>query len=423
MEHISGEISGMAFGGLGILRHEGQVLFVPYTAVGDQIRCRIVRKHKNYSEAKLLAVDVPSPLRTIPKCPYFGTCGGCQLQHLDEAGQLAYKQQSVVDALTRIGKLSNVVVDPIISTQKRWAYRRHITLTLKEERGFFTSGYIADDHRSFLAVTQCPIFLDSSVQVLQKVQELAGSLEAAPGNEGKLVIHKLSVGYFLQFHFKELPKNGLIIIQNALTNNPEWMGSSISTPQKTYQLSQRELSLDIEGLTIHFSPRAFIQNHPEQSLNIYRMIQKIAEGSSKVLDFYCGIGIASLLLARQGKKVIGVENNREAVKMARENGIRNGCNQLSFICEDVKKVVKNLLEKELPDLVIVNPPRVGLEREVVEAFSGKLPHTLLYISCMPATLARDLKVLVAQGYRLEKCQPFDMFPQTGHVETVAVLVS
>lgn len=420
---ISGEIESLAFGGKGILRHEGQVVFVPYTAPGDRITCRVTHQAKSYSEAKMISLETPGAQRTDPRCPYFGTCGGCQLQHLNYAEQLYYKRKSVIDALQRIGKLDHIKVDAVVPAETRWAYRRHITLTLNETQGAFQTGYIADDHRTFLPVTQCPIFLDPSEPLLQQVQELARQLKASTGNSGKVVLLKLQdKGYFLQWHFKHLPPNAIATVEKALSEHEDWAGCSIATRKSLHHLGDEELTLALEGLSIRFSPRAFIQNHPEQSLKIYRMILAEAAGAVNALDFYCGIGIASLLLARQGVFVKGVEQNREAIKTARANSVLNGCSKATFVEADVKTVARDLLETVHPDFVIVNPPREGMEREVTEALGNSSLRRLVYISCMPATLARDLSLLYRQGYGIERCQPFDMFPQTGHVETVTVLV-
>lgn len=414
---VTGEIVSMAFGGKGILRHENQVIFVPYTAPGDRITCSIVRQAKSYAEAKLLTVLKPSSQRVVPACPYFGKCGGCQLQHIDYSAQLSYKYQSVVDALQRIGKLESIDIAPIVPADSRWAYRRHITLTLQECEGRLQLGYIADDHRSFLPISQCPIFAPSDNLILQNIQEIVGEL--APG---KLVLFKQSDNkFYLQWHFKHLPSKGIQTLKNALSKHLEWVGCSISTASSSYEIGKQELITDVEGLSIRYSPRAFIQNHPEQSLNIYRYIlnEVLKRNAASVLDLYCGIGITSLLLARQGINVIGVESNREAVKMAKANQKGNACEGASFIQADVKAVIGNLMNSR-HDCAIVNPPRIGMERDVIETLRQKGPKTLVYVSCMPATLARDLKLL-QERYRIEKCQPFDMFPQTGHVETVAIL--
>ncbi|MCE5317977.1 MAG: class I SAM-dependent RNA methyltransferase [Parachlamydia sp.] len=423
MTLISGEIESIAFGGKGILRHEGKVVFIPYTAPQDRVTCRITHQHKNYSEAEIVTLDSPSPQRVEPLCPYFGKCGGCQLQHMTYEAQLEYKRQSVSDALSRIGKL-NVQVEPVVPAEMRWAYRRHIALTVKASNGRFNVGYIADDHVSFLPVSQCPIFLDPSHSLLQQIQELTNSLEASPSNSGKLMIFKQGDRFFLQWHFKELPANAVAIMEKALTVHSQWAGCCIATPRSLHQLGNSNLELMIDGLSIQFSSRAFLQNHPEQSLNIYRMVQAQAETTKacKALDFYCGIGILSLLLARQGIAVKGVEQNGEAIKTARENSARNRITGAEFVKGDVKNTAEHQLSSMQPDFVIVNPPREGMDSKVIEALLASQVRTIVYISCMPSTLARDLKLL-CQKYRFERCRPFDMFPQTGHVETVAILQS
>lgn len=421
MTLISGEIESLAFGGKGILRHKGKVIFIPYTAPHDRLTCRITQQHKSFSEAKIAAIESPSPQRIEPPCPYFGMCGGCQLQHIDYKGQLEYKQKSVSDALQRIGKL-DLQVEPVVPAEMRWAYRRHIALTVKPENGRFRIGYIADDHATFLPVTQCPIFLDPPHPLFQQVQALAHDLEAAAHNSGKLMIFKQNERFFLHWHFKKLPSNALRIMEKALADFPEWSGCCLSTPEGRHHLGHPDLELTIDGLSIQFSPRAFLQNHPEQSMNIYKMVQSeaIKAKAQKTLDLYCGIGILSLLLARQGIAVTGVEQNGEAIKTAQENCARNQIACASFVKGDVKETAQILLKSLQPDFIIANPPREGMDPKAVEALLAHPAEKMAYISCMPSTLARDLKLL-CRKYRMERCQPFDMFPQTGHVETVAIL--
>lgn len=418
---ISGEIESLAFGGKGILKAGGKVIFIPYTAPQDHVTCRITRQHKNYSEAEIVTIDSPSPQRIEPFCPYFGKCGGCQLQHIAYEGQLEYKRQSVSDALKRIGKLQ-VHVEPVVPAETRWNYRRHIALTVKAEQRTFKIGYIADDHATFLPISQCPIFLDPTHSLFHKIQDVASSLQAEPGNSGKLMLFKQMDRFYLHWHFKNLPSNAVALMEKALSDYSDWSGCSITTPRTQHQFGNSKLELEIDGLSIQFSSRAFLQNHPEQSLNIYRMVQAEAERNKakRALDFYCGIGILSLLLARQGIAIKGVEQNLEAIKTAQENSARNRIAGAEFAKGDVKDKAEFMLSSMQPDFVIVNPPREGMDPKVIEAILAHPARTLVYISCMPSTLSRDLKLL-CQKYRIEKCQPFDMFPQTGHVETVAVL--
>jgi len=428
---VQGKIESLAFGGQGILRKEGLVIFVPFTAPGDLVTCRITKKKSSFAEAEVLTIDQPSPQRITPRCPYFGVCGGCQLQHLNEAAQLSYKQQAVEDALKRIGQLELDSVLPIIPATQQWAYRRHVQLSLRQAKGTnqgFIAGYIAVDNRSLVQAEVCPIFIPDSEMVLKQLQHFCQQLVSDPHNEGKVTLLKQDQGqnqgnYLLHFHFKFSPKNMQEACEKALKQWKNWTGIVVSTPKGRKTFGQVQCKMKIDELEFSFSSDAFIQNHPEQSLNIYRHLVKIAqqEGASRALDLYCGIGCTSLLLAGQMEKVVGFESNKEAVRLAKENGVANQVKNVEFFCADVKDVLGEWIEKLKADFVVVNPPRIGLDPRVIEGLIAHRPKEIVYISCMPATLARDLHLLVKQGYRMKSCQAFDMFPQTAHVETVVHL--
>jgi 23S rRNA (uracil1939-C5)-methyltransferase len=426
-ELITGEVQDLAFGGFGVIRHEGLVIFVPFTAPGDRIVCRVTKCKKNFAEGEIVEILQKGTSRISPLCPHYGRCGGCQLQHLNYAAQLKYKQNSVKDALTRIGGFSFSEVPVISGAEAQWSYRRHVTLSLHlNSGGHFSAGYVAADHYSFLEISQCPIFVDPKDPLIHQVQTVAEALQADPGNEGRVVImkhqHQIPDRYVLLFHFKHLPANALNVLKKALEENKNWSGIQLKAPRYNQALGDSTLQCRMDSLTFSFSPEAFIQNHPEQSLAIYRKICSIAETSPAgvILDLYCGIGISSLMIAKAGKKVLGVESNAEAVKLANDNAKMNGISTARFIKADVKDVVLNLLKKESPGMVLINPPRIGLEKSVRDAFLEGMPNEIIYVSCMPSTLARDLKELSAK-YEILSCTAYDMFPQTAHVETLVHL--
>lgn len=417
MDIVQGIVSALAFGGEGILRADGLVIFVPFTAPGDTIRCRITSKKKNFARGELINIIEKSPQRTTPRCPYFGTCGGCQLQHITYEAQVQHKRTCVEDALLRIGKLPLERAPEIVPSQHHWAYRRHVTLTLQPHEGHYIAGYIGVDNHTVIKVDVCPIFVPEEDRVIINLQKLVGQIRA--GSSGKVSILKQEDGCLLQFHFAEMPENCASVCENAVQGNL-WKGIAVSTPTHTLSFGVVEAKCQIDTLTFDFSLRAFIQNHPEQSLNIYRQICQIAKKTTAqhILDLYCGIGISSILLAQMGASVVGVESNREAVKLAKQNAQNNRIQKTRFMEADVGKILHALLLKEKPDLVIVNPPRIGLEERVRHALLEHGPRHLIYVSCNPTTLARDLQQLGNSGYRISYCEAFDMFPQTAHIETL-----
>lgn len=424
-EIFSGQVQDLAFGGQGIVRHEGFVIFVPFTAPGDSIRFRITHKKKNFAQGELVEVLQASPERAPPRCPYFGTCGGCQLQHITYEAQLKYKQQSIQDALHRIGSLPNALVLPVVAAQQRWNYRRRVLFNLRPYKGHYTAGYLATDNHSLVVVEQCPIFIPQEEPLIARVQQIVSKLENRHEQAGKLMLLKEDHGRFLlHFQFESLPSNAVEILEKSLAEVPSCSGILATSRNEQYVFGIVDPQLVIDGLTFSFSPQAFIQNHPEQSLNIYHSIVTHAKNlnAQKILDLYCGIGISSLLLTNQGLTVIGVESNKEAIKRAQSNALVNKLEKKArFIQADVQHILKNLLKQEHPELVIVNPPRTGLDTKVIQTLLVQAPQSILYISCMPSTLARDLKFFCGNGYKLLPVEAYDMFPQTAHVEILALL--
>ncbi|MEI6806304.1 MAG: class I SAM-dependent RNA methyltransferase [Myxococcaceae bacterium] len=321
-------VSNIAFGGDGVIRHEGKVVFVPFVLPGEQIEFEITQSKKSHAFGRLIRVLNSHPDRVTPKCEYYGRCGGCQLQHASYNLQLKIKQQFVEDALIRIGKLENIQVSPIIGTKHQWVYRRRINLHQRGDK----KGFIGVDGHTLVEITHCEIF---------------------SGN-----------------------------------------------------------SLDLD-------PDIFVQTHPEQSERLYQdLLQKIQIlGTPKILDLYCGMGILTARLADLGCQITGIELNPKAINWAKKNHTQ----AVNWVTADVAKVTPQYLKKDKPEVVLVNPPRTGLHPEVIEALVKYKPKHIFYTSCMPATLARDLKILTQAGYAIKQCQPYDLFPQTTHVETVVCL--
>lgn len=419
----TGVVVALAFGGQGIIRHEGLVVFVPFTAIGDRIAFKIVSSKKNYAQGCLVSIIEPSPDRTAPPCPYFGRCGGCQLQHLQYPAQLSAKRKWVEEALQRFGGWNDVVVPPVVAALSMWHYRRRIALHLKVDGKGFALGYISTDNVTTLVVDQCPIFVESTDTILSDVRRLVQSLDNRHVEEGRVNILKVDEGkYILDFHFTTMPRNAEEVFGRREGVSTSIVGIVVSAPHKTLKYGVREASLIVEGLEFTYSSRTFMQNHPDQSLEIYREVvgQVDAAGEGVVLDLYCGIGISSLLLARQGRRVVGVESNVDAIHLAQQSAKDNLIDSVKFVCADVAGVLDKLLAKEKARTVIVNPPREGLADKVREALVANPPERLIYISCMPSTLARDLKLLKAV-YDPVGVKAYDMFPQTTHVETVLTL--
>lgn len=415
---VEGTIDTIAFGGEGILRHEGFVIFVPFTAIGDRITCKIVEAKKSFARAELVSIIEPSPQRTTPRCPYFGRCGGCQLQHLNEDGQNNYKKHAVIDALRRIGHLQ---VDSIafVPATLKWAYRRHISLHLRPHKNHFQAGYIANDNHSLVIIDTCPIFNSPEDSIIQSIQKFVQRLPNPQQQSGRVTILKNHENeYIVSFHFPKEFEANPVPFKNMMELYPNIAGVLLNRGNQEIVWGNPYSEITLEGLKFRFTPQSFIQNHPEQSTNIYQKICELSQSSTKkkILDLYCGFGITSLLLAQQGHDVTGVEQNKEAIQFANENARRNQL-VVKFIQDDVEKALPRLAS----DFVIVNPPRTGMTKRVSELLVNLNADKIIYVSCMPATLARDLALLCQYKYEIEECVAFDMFPQTAHVETVVCL--
>lgn len=416
---LEGEITSFAFGGKGILRNaEGLVVFVPFTAPGERVSYRISKKKKQYAEGELLQVLKASPHRIQPLCPYFTQCGGCQLQHLDYPYQVSLKQQSVQEALVRVYPEAKVECTP---SSSEWNYRRRIHLTLKPGKDGFEAGYIATDHHSLIQVQQCPIFLPAGHPLIPQVAKIAKKLQAHPENNGKATLIKLSEEKFLvHFHFKIFPKNAEKVLKESLLQ--PIAGLCLSAPGHELKMGEESLNFSIGNLAFRYTPRAFIQNHPEESRHIYQTIQEdiSALKPSSLLDLYSGIGITSLLASPHCHTIDAIELNREAVSLAKQNAEANSLKNIQFHQGLVEEKLGSLLKKR-PEMAITNPPREGMERSACEMLASSTIKRLIYISCHPATLARDLKFFKDKGFKLETTRAFDMFPQTGHIETLVIL--
>lgn len=422
---IEGTVESLAFGGEGILRYNDFVFFIPFTIPGEKVICRVTQVKRSFGYAQIVKISQPSSFRVKPKCPYFGTCGGCQLQHLDYKKQLEYKFNAVQDALKRVGHLSSPTPFPIISLPPYWNYRRHVTLQLKPHGNAFKAGYIAKDNQSLVMIQTCPIFNEIDQPILDFLQNLLSQLLNLKKQTGRITLLKNSHSQFiLFFQFEEGFEVELNFFKNTLQQNPLVAGILIKVfGKKTISLGNIYAEQEIEGLPFYFTPQVFIQNNIEQSSAIYRKVCELAKQipHQHILDLYCGFGITSSLLAQQGHQVVGIECNPFSIELAQANAFKNSLNNLKFIAGSVENKIDHLLKMKPFDTVLMNPPRKGLSKEVINYLIKTQPRYLLYISCMPSTLARDLKVFCEQNYQLKEGFIYDMFPQTAHVETLVCL--
>ncbi|KAF3362462.1 putative RNA methyltransferase pc0248 [Chlamydiales bacterium STE3] len=423
-EIITGKIESIAFGGKGILRTREQfVIFVPYAAPQDIVQCVLTKIKKGYAEGKLLKVIRPSPLRVQPTCAYFGTCGGCQLQHLNYEEQLDSKAKAIKDSLSKFAKIETF---PFYfhSAQQQWQYRRHIYLTLQAKIKGFQVGYIASDQTTFLSIDHCPIFVSPDQMIFKELQALTAEMSSEKIKNGKLMVVKHPEGgYLLHFHFKHWSSFNFEVIKKHFALQSIWKGLIYSSPAKSQSLGKCCLITEIDRFKIHYSSYSFMQNHPDESVRIYQKLASISQKiqPKNILDLYCGIGISSLFLSQRAETLLGIEENAAAIDLARKNASINSVKNAHFMKGKVEEALLKLPTDNIWDFILVNPPRTGLEHSVVQKLLEFSPRHLVYVSCMPTTLARDIKYFAEKGYKVQECQAFDMFPQTAHVETLVHL--
>jgi 23S rRNA (uracil1939-C5)-methyltransferase len=424
--------------GEGVSSYQGYTIFIDGALPGEVVEAEIFAIHKKYGRARLLKVLEPSIQRVVPPCPFFGECGGCQLMHLAYPAQLLAKQQTVIDALQRIGKLHTVKVEPCQPSPLPLAYRNKIQLPVREGFEGISLGLYARSSHDLIAVDTCRIHCGLGEEVFQVIRELLQQAAVTAyqpstgGGELRHVLIKSAVQteqVLVVLVGNGPPSRHLIhvaeqimlrcpTVRGVVHNKNTSRDNVILGPSYTTLKGAGFIQEELCGLTFKVSPASFFQVNPAQAERLYAKVLEFAalQGQEVVLDAYCGVGTLALFLAKQAKRVIGVECVAAAIEDARENATLNGIQNATFIHALAEKFIATL---PAVDIVILNPPRKGCERSLLDEIGRLKPSRLVYVSCDPATLARDLAHLHTLGYTCSTVQPYDMFPQTAHVECVA----
>ena len=440
-KQIQVDCNGLGHNGEGICRYDGLAIFVPFVLPGEKVEIQITQLKKRYASGRLIKVIEPSKERVEPPCHLFGACGGCQLQHLSYKKQLFWKQRQVSDALERIGKLDGIKVKPVIGMNDPWHYRNKMQLPVsgvpkKVKIGCYETG----SHRVTDTDT-CLIQTEWNNRLLAKVREVADSLGIEPylEREGKGWLRHVmgrsnSRGQgvlVLVGKDKDLP-GGKEAWQEAFEGFPGLVGivlnvnseqTNVVIGRDNHLISGEETLIEaLDGKDFVISATSFFQVNPQQTEILYKEAVRMAglTGKETVLDAYCGTGTIALFLAGQAKNVIGIERYIGAVEDARVNAKNNGISNCKFWVGNIEEHLKTLTTLKL-DVVVVDPPRTGCSPETLAALHATGAKRFIYVSCNPATLARDAAWLFAQGWKIKEVQPVDMFPQTSHVECVALM--
>jgi len=436
------KINGLGSSAEGVGRIEDFTVFVPYALPEETVEVRIEEVKKSYAKGRLVRVIKASPERIEPKCAIYDKCGGCQLQHLSYEGQMQVKQQQVVDAITRIGGLQ-VPVMPLIGAAEPWNYRNKMQFPVGKNQGKISIGCYAQGSHDIIDTQDCSIQKTLNNDIVNAVREVAerlhltaydehrhlGLLRHVVGRVGKngecMIVLVTSTRELrcareiVKLLRKRLPK--LVSVQQ----NVQTYHNNVIMGRETNLLWGRPTITDTIGsLTFHISPRSFFQVNTQQAEVLYNKAMEFANltGQETVIDAYCGTGTITLFLARKARKVYGIEIVKPAIKDAEKNARDNRIKNAEFIVGDATDVMPRLYNQGIrADVVVVDPPRAGCTPVVLETFANMKPDRIVYVSCNPASLARDIAILDKLGYAAKKVQPVDMFPMTSHVESVALI--
>jgi 23S rRNA (uracil1939-C5)-methyltransferase len=428
-ELLEVEIESLAFGGRGIARAEGFVVFVEGALPGDRVRAEVTKGKKRFAEARAVELLRPSPDRVPDRCVHGGEpCPGAPWQGLPYERQLAVKQEQVGEALRRIGDLEGFELEEIVPAEEQWRYRNKLEYSFGEADGETALGFHARGRWDLVVdVEDCHLASEAGNAARNKVRDWA-RLEAIPPYDPrsrKGVLRNLIV--------REGRRNGqiqtrLVTSASRLPRPPVDLhtvieGDSGGTNGPTGVLGEEYLREELAGLKLEISHGAFFQTNTEMAERLYAVAAEFAglSGSERVFDLYCGIGTIGLTMAAQAGEVWGLELVPEAIADAKRNAERNGIENAHFVAGNARTGLRDLVEKAgKPDVVVVDPPRAGLSQKIVRRILECEAKRIVYVSCNPTTLAPNAAQLAEAGYRLRRVRPVDMFPQTPHIECVAL---
>jgi 23S rRNA (uracil1939-C5)-methyltransferase len=446
---LSLTIDDLAFGGEGVGRIDGYVVFVPGAIPGDRRKVRVTERRARYGRAVIEEVETPSPDRVAPPCPYFGRCGGCRLQHVSYAAQLAFKEKQVRDCLDRLGKLGpSIEVRPIVPAPDVLWYRNKMEFTVAGVTGAPAIGlHQADRYDVVLDIDRCLLQSETMNTLLgevrREVTERGLSVWQARGREdGEGLLRFVTVregrntGEAMVNFVASAPDVAALAPLSAslgtrvpaatsvLLNVNDRKASVAAGTEEHVLFGRDHIRESLQGVTFQVSANSFFQTNTRQAEQLFSLVADACEltGAETLIDLYSGTGAISLLLARRCRRVYGIELVAAAVADAGRNARLNGIENCTFLEGEVRHVLPVLVQDGVQaEVGVADPPRAGFHPRALAAVAALGPARMVYVSCNPSTLARDLGDLARQGYRVDWVQPVDMFPQTPHIEAVARL--
>ncbi len=448
------DISGVAYGGKGIVHIEGLAVFVDQAVPGDRVRIAITKKKKNYAEARVVSLLQPSGDRIPAPCSHSGVCGGCKWQFLDYDRQLAYKRLHVAESLAHIGLIKDAMVHPTLPSELRFGYRNKVEFTCSDSpwllpdemenpdsAGCFALGFhVPGVFHKVVDIKACLLQPDMGNRILGDVRryiQLSEMPMYCPRNHNGfwrfvMLRHSVAHDHWMVNIITAAENRGAVqpladLLKNkypqiiSVVNNITAKKAAISAGEYEILLSGSDHLTDrLCGFEFDISASSFFQTNSRGAQTLYNTVMAYAglTGNETVFDLYCGTGTIAICLSKAARRVIGFEIVDAAVSDAEKNCLKNGVSNCTFYRGDIKDSLSGVLHR--PDVMIIDPPRDGMHKSVVQQVLDMLPGRIIYVSCNPATLARDLG-LMKDAYQVIEVQPVDMFPHTFHIESVARL--
>ena len=448
------EIIDVAFGGKGLAKIDGFAVFVDQTVTGDRVAARIIRKKRNYAEAVVQELLTPSPMRVNPPCPYSGFCGGCKWQFIAYPHQIELKRRHVAESLEHIALMGGTTVHPTLASDDIFGYRNKMEFSCSDRRwlmpremgtdvdvGFALGLHVPGTFHKVLDTKACLLQPETGNRILDAVRTcMRASDRPVYGlrtHEGfwrfLMLRHSAArdewlVNIVTAFEDRDavMPMADMILARFpkvvSVVNNITARHAGVAIGEREIHLAGEPVLTDrIAGFEFEISANSFFQTNTRGAQKLYETVGRYAalKGHETLLDLYCGTGTIAICLARQAGEVIGLELVESAVADARKNCRANGIDNCRFILGDIKNTLETI--NTVPDLLVIDPPRAGMHKEVVKQVLKLAPKKIVYVSCNPATMARDILEL-KDIYGVEEVQPVDMFPHTFHIESVARLI-
>ncbi len=444
-EIYTAQITDYTTEGSGICKINGIAVFVPSTAVGDVISVKIVKTAKNYAFGIVDKIIAPSEYRIEPNCGIFKKCGGCTFRHINYTAELEFKQRRVIDAVTRIGGVDGNIVSGIIGAENCDFYRNKAQLPITaDSNGKIRVGFFAPRSHRVIPLDECNLqskVFNSAIEIFLK---WANGVNIKPYNEQTHsgIFRHLYLRYAQKTdelmvcvianankfkHEKQLVQMLADVLPNLKTVvlNTNMEKTNVITGKTCRTLYGEGYITDILcGLKFRISPLSFYQVNRNQAERLYSLVSEYAnlKPNETLFDLYCGTGTIGLTMAHKVKRLIGVEIIPQAIDDANKNAVLNNVTNAEFICSDASSAANELSKRKIkPDCIVLDPPRKGCDSDLIKTVFEMSPSRVVYVSCDPATLARDIKIFSSYGYNAEKITPVDLFPRTGHVECVVLM--